>query len=78
MMVCTVNVKCWYPVRAYKVPGLKTLDLSDNGMVNASREIWDGDCNSQRAESDHISRQPRAYLRRHKGMERHHDGGGRI
>ena len=39
------TVAGWYPVRVYKVPGLKTLDLSDNGMVNASREIWDGDCN---------------------------------
>ena len=37
----------WYPVRVYKVPGLKTLDLSGNGMVTAPREIWDGDCNSQ-------------------------------
>ena len=36
----------WYPVRVYKVPGLKTLDLSDNGLVNASREIWDANCNS--------------------------------
>ena len=38
---------------------LKTLDLSDNGLLHAPSELWDDDCNPRVANLTTVARQPR-------------------